>query len=331
MNQRKKRNVLISAAGKRGSLLKICSKELKSRYPEAMVIATDMCPSYAPAAWLADESVQVPKINDPDYISVMQRLCKEKGIGMIIPTLDTELLVLAQYRQEFLAEGTEVIVSDFDVVSQCRDKRLTHALFTHLGMSPPKLMSPDELVYPVFCKPYDGSLSAHCHIVNNPHELNKAWMKDPKLIWMEYIDQSSYDEYTVDMYYDRVGKIKSIVPRKRLVVRAGEINKGITIKNSIIDYLYNRMGNVPGMRGVVCVQLFYQKDSGDIIPFEINARFAGGYPLTYYAGANYLGKLFDEYFDEKLIKYDDYWDDQTMMLRYDAEVIIKENKLVQGY
>ena len=64
-------------------------------------------------------------------------------------------------------------------------------------------------------------------------------MEDPKLIFMEYVDKNEYKEFTVDMYYGQDNHIKCIVPRERIEIRAGEINKGITRKNDIVDYLYN--------------------------------------------------------------------------------------------
>ena len=47
---------------------------------------------------------------------------------------------------------------------------------------------------------------------------------------MEYIDKSCYKEYTVDMYYGRDCELKMAVPRERIEIRAGEINKGRTEK-----------------------------------------------------------------------------------------------------
>jgi carbamoyl-phosphate synthase large subunit len=43
---------------------------------------------------------------------------------------------------------------------------------------------------------------------------------------LEYIDQSENDEYTCDAYYGKDSELKCVVPRKRIEVRDGEVQKG---------------------------------------------------------------------------------------------------------
>ena len=143
-----------------------------------------------------------------------------------------------------------------------------------------------------------------------------------KLIFMEYIDKSVYKEFTVDMYYGKDNRVKSIVPRERLEIRAGEINKGITRKNFLIEYLLERMNHIPGVTGCICIQLFYKEEDNDIVAIEINPRFGGGYPLSYHAGANYPEYIIKEYLLNESIDYNDQWKDNTLFLRYDQEVVV---------
>ncbi len=49
---------------------------------------------------------------------------------------------------------------------------------------------------------------------------------------MEYIDKREYKEFTVDMYYGKDNRVKAIIPRERVEIRAGEINKGLPEKFS---------------------------------------------------------------------------------------------------
>jgi carbamoyl-phosphate synthase large subunit len=39
---------------------------------------------------------------------------------------------------------------------------------------------------------------------------------------MEYIDSSSYKEYTVDCYYNKNNELSCAVPRQRIAIRSGE-------------------------------------------------------------------------------------------------------------
>jgi carbamoyl-phosphate synthase large subunit len=124
------------------------------------------------------------------------------------------------------------------------------------------------------------------------------------------------------MYFDKSHQVKCIVPRKRILVRAGEINKGITAKNAIVPFLKEKLGFIEGAVGCLTVQVFLNNTTGRIIAIEINPRFGGGFPLSYRAGANYPLWLIQEYFTNQTINYTEDWEDSMLMLRYDDEVIV---------
>jgi carbamoyl-phosphate synthase large subunit len=84
-----------------------------------------------------------------------------------------------------------------------------------------------------------------------------------------------------------------------------------------LDYL-------PGVIGCICIQLFYRESDYDVVGIEINPRFGGGYPLSYYAGANFPEYIVREYIQGESLEYMDTWRDNTLMLRYDSEVIVYE-------
>ena len=119
----------------------------------------------------------------------------------------------------------------------CRDKRNTGDFFEKHMVRVPKEVDKYNPTFPLFAKPYDGSLSTNLHYIKKADELTQEILDDEKLLFMEYIDNKVYKEYTVDMYYGRDNKVKCIVPRERIEVRAGEINKGRTAKNEIVDFV----------------------------------------------------------------------------------------------
>ena len=145
-------------------------------------------------------------------------------------------------------------------------------------------------------------------------------------MFMEYLNRNEYKEYSVDMYFGKDHCVKGIVPRERIEVRAGEINKGKTHKNEIVDFLKDKMGCLSGVRGCICFQLFYRESDCSIKGSEINPRFGGGFPLTYHAKANYAAYIIQEYLLHETVDYSDAWLDNTMMLRYDNDIIIYNAK-----
>jgi carbamoyl-phosphate synthase large subunit len=250
------------------------------------------------------------------------QLCKDSDIGVIIPTIDTELIVLRKNRKLFVDNGVIPVVSDLQFIKICRDKRNTAKFFNEHDIRVPKSIDKYHPVFPMFAKPFDGSLSTDLHIIKCKEDLTTEILENPKLLFMEYIDKSEYKEFTVDMYYGDDNKVKSIVPRERVEIRAGEINKGFTRKNYLVNYIKDRLDYIPGVRGCICIQFFYRESDNDVIGIEINPRFGGGYPLSYWAGANYPLNIIKEYIRGEKVDYSDDWKDNTLMLRYDDEVIV---------
>ncbi|HEU4904273.1 MAG TPA: ATP-grasp domain-containing protein [Flavisolibacter sp.] len=319
-------NILITSAGQRVSLVRAFQKELKNLYPGAKVFTTDMCPQLSAACHVSDRSFQVKRVSDPAYIDEVLELCERNRIQMIVPTIDTELLVLARNKERFEARGIHVIISSEEFVDQCRDKRKISCFFRDREIDVPENYEKANPRFPLFIKPYDGSLSADNFIIHSENDFTAYHFSNDKLLFMEYIDKKEHDEYTVDMYFDRKHTVKCIVPRRRLLVRAGEINKGITCKNRIVPFLREKLGFIDGAVGCLTVQLFMNKSTERIIAIEINPRFGGGFPLSYRAGANYPLWLINEYFHNQPVTYTESWEADMLMLRYDDEVIIHANK-----
>lgn len=317
-----KKNILITSAGQRVALVKEFQETLKKFYPDAKVFTTDMNPMYAPAAYVSDRCFEVPRCTSDDYIEILLTLCLEQSIGMIVPTIDTELAILSANKVHFAKQGIFVSVSNYDFIMMCRDKRNTGEFFKKHCIRVPKAIDKYHPTFPLFAKPYDGSLSTNLHYIKNADELTSEILEDPKLLFMEYIDKEVYKEYTVDMYYGKDNKVKCIVPRERIKIRAGEINKGLTEKEPLTKYLYDRLETIKGCVGCICIQVFLNPQTYDVVGIEINPRFGGGYPQTYAAGGNYPELLIREYFLGKTVEYFDDWKDHLLMLRFDDAVYV---------
>lgn len=316
-------NILITSAGQRVSLVRAFQKELSAIFPLAKVYTVDLNPSLAPACYVSDGYRSVVPVGGADYISDLIRICKELEVRLIIPTIDTELLVLAKNRDFLMRENIIPIVSDLNFVRICRDKRIVHNFFRERNIDVPRLIDKNSPTFPLFIKPYDGSLSRDTFLIENEAQLLSYHFENEKLLFMEYIRHQHHNEYTVDTYYDKFGMLKCVVPRRRIFVRAGEINKGVTHKNEIVHYIRERLPVIPNARGCLTMQFFFNPETKRIIGIEINPRFGGGYPLSYLAGANYPKYIIDEYMLNKSISYFEEWEDKLLMLRYDDEVLVK--------
>lgn len=314
------KNILITSAGRRVSLVKNFQDTLKRFNPDGKVYTTDMNPILSSACQISDGYFKVPRVTDKDYLNILKEYCIKNNISMVIPTIDTELHILSYVKDEFLKEGIFLAISSSDVCEMFYLKDSTEKFFVENGLDTPRsIINIKTSNYPIFAKLNNSSCSIGAQIVYTP-ERAKELSSDKNYVFQEFVQG---EEFTVDTFIDRKGNVISIVPRQRLEVRAGEVSKAKTVKDQrIIKAIKELCCKLDGAYGCITIQLFRTNDR--IVFIEINPRFGGGYPLSPNAGANFAEYLIRDYLAENL-DYCENWRENTMMLRYDAEVIIDAN------
>lgn len=315
------KNVLVLSAGRRVELVEAFRAELTALIPGAKVFAADLSPQLAPACQVADAAFQVPRVTNAEYCDRIIDICVANAIGLVVPTIDTELLMLSERVADFEARGIHLIISSPELVRNCRDKRKTAAFLEKVDIRSPRIYDTGNLTFPCFAKPYDGSCSVGASIVQSRENLTQEMLDNPRMMYAELIGKD-HAEYTVDVFYNKRGKMCCLVPRERIEVRGGEVSKGATRKHALYDFLLPRLEAVPGARGCLTFQFFAKVNEGSFLAIEINPRFGGGYPLSYAAGANYPGWLIREYLLNEEITFFDQWEQDLLMLRYDAKVLV---------
>lgn len=322
-------NILFTSAGRRVSLIRHFKETLKAMNLPGKIVTTDLKRN-APAPFVSDYRELVPRVTDPDYISVIKRICRQYKIKLLIPLIDTELVLLSHYKAEFEEMGVVVLVSSTETNEICFDKRKTYEYFKRIGVKTPEILEPEKVLsdpeapYPFLLKPANGSCSQGVTKINNAKEL---------AFFREYIEEPILqelvvgEEYTLDVLVDFQGNIYSIVPRLRIETRAGEVSKGMTVKNfAIMAAAMEVVKALPGAVGCITVQCFLT-GSGEIKFIEINPRFGGGFPLSIQAGADFPRWIIEMMLGNKLhIDIDD-WQDGVVMLRYDDAVFMRKEMM----
>ena len=310
-------NILITSAGRRVSLVKIFQKTVKAYDANGKVFTTDMDPSLSAACQISDGFLEVPRVTDEAYIDILKSYCIENNISIIVPTIDTELEILSLVKENFMDANIFIAVSSTKICKAFYLKSLTEEFFQERGFDTPKILDDiEDCSYPIFAKLDNSSCSIGAEVVYTLEQA-RALARDKNYIFQEWI---SGDEYTVDVFINRKGDIVSVVPRLRIEVRAGEVSKAKTVKDrEIIEEVKNLCLSLEGAYGCLTVQLF--KSANRIVFIEINPRFGGGYPLSYLSDANFAKYLIEDFMGNDL-KYDEDWKDNTIMLRYDKEVIV---------
>lgn len=321
--------VLISSAGRRVALLRTFRDALADLGLAGEVLAVDMS-TLSSAFQLADRAWTVPRCTDEAFIPAMLALCEREGVGLVIPTIDTELATWAVHRERFAEIGTTVAISSPETVAISADKIATHRWLTAEGLptvpqaSPEAVLAnPDSWPYPLIAKPVAGSCSIGVHLVGDAAELRAVSRGEP------YIVQGVAPgvEYTVSVLVNRSGKVVSAVPRERLEVRNGEVFKGKTVREPALMALASRVAErLPGAYGAMNVQIFHDAQTGELNIIEMNSRFGGGYPLAFQAGARFSRWLIEETLGLPSTATDD-WQDGLVMLRYDDAVFVASGEV----
>ena len=316
------KNILITSAGRRVSLVKNFQNTLKKFNPDGKVYTTDMNPILSSACQVSNGYLKVPRVTDKEYLNILKEYCINNEISIMIPTIDTELHILSYVKEEFLKDGIFLAISSSEVCETFYLKDSTEKFFVENGLDTPR--SVDDIRtcnYPIFAKLNNSSCSVGAQIVYTP-EIAKELSCDKNYIFQEFIQG---DEFTVDTFIDKKGEVISVVPRQRLEVRAGEVSKAKAVKDTrIIKAIKELCTKLDGAYGCITIQLFRTDDR--IVFIEINPRFGGGYPLSPKAGANFAEYLIKDYLGQNL-EYSEEWNGNTIMLRYDAEVIIDGNSI----
>ena len=316
-------NILVCSAGRRVSLIKALKEVSKKLKLKSKVFITDSDLVRAPASYYADDSFKVGFFNDSNYINYLLEICLKNEISIIIPTLDSELILLAKSKSLFKANGIDIIISDLKLIKILRDKITTNTFFNSLKIKTPIIFNKDNMKFPVFLKPLNGSNSKGIYKADSIKEIKPSDLESENMMILENIDNTVYDEYTIDMYYDKNSSLKCVVPRIRLKVVGGESNQGVTKKNEVLDYVKDRFSFLDGAIGCLTLQVFSNKlNPLDIIGIEINPRFGGGYPFSLNAGANFPEFIIREYILNEQIEYFDEWKNNCLNIRYENEIVI---------
>jgi carbamoyl-phosphate synthase large subunit len=319
-------NVLVSSAGRRVALLRILKDELRRLDLHGRVLAADASPLSA-AFHDAEARFLVPPCAEPAFVTSVLRLCQDHGIGLVVPTIDPELPIYAEHRPQFEAIGVTVAVSAPETVAISYDKLRTHEWLVAQGFPTVRqagaadvLATPRDWPWPLIAKPRRGSSSIGVSRVHDVDEL-RAVTRERRPYVVQALAPG--DEYTVDVLVQRDGRCVCAVPRRRLEVRAGEVSKGVTVRNATIERLATDVAErLPGAYGVLNIQLFHDPSTGDVRVIEINPRFGGGYPLTHRAGAPLARWLLEEVAGAPSSVTSEAWRAGMVMLRFDDAVFV---------
>jgi len=323
-------SVLFSSAGRRVELMGCFRKAASELGVGLRVVAADMVPDWSPACRLADSSRHVPPCTEEGFVDAVLTICAESHVNLIVPTIDTELPVYAESRNEFERAGVQVLVASPEIIRILGDKKLTVEFFRQHGIPSPDtwtanhcLSHPESVPWPVLAKPRHGSASKGIKVVQGPEELGIDETMDAGLV-LQSICKGQ--EYTVNAFFDGSGHCVCSVPHLRRLVRDGEVCFGETRRVDGFSDIADRLAAaMPSYYGPLCFQGIVNDDE-EISVFEVNARFGGGYPLCDRSGGRFARWILQR-LRGQIPDYSNQWEEGLRMLRYDSAVFVRRGDL----
>lgn len=279
-------NILITAASRRVPLVQGFKQALAALGIPGRVIVTDVNP-LSPAVQVADQAYRVPLAHDPEYLSELLKICEAENVRLAVPTIDDEVELFGAARPKFAALGTLAASSSLETAALCNDKYATWRALAAAGIPAARTYLPKDLAaskppFPLFIKPRIGRGAVGAHRIRNKRELEFFVRYVDTPVIQEYLESP---EYTIDVLCDLKSRPVQIVPRERVVIRAGVIDRGRTVKWPALIELAEQVCRAIAFIGAFNIQCRLREGWPAI--FEINPRFSGGIPLTIAAGADF--------------------------------------------
>lgn len=257
----------------------------KSLSQEHELFMADMDPCAAGLYLVpAGKRLIIPGGEDPQYITTLLKACLKHSIELLIPTVDTELLHIAQQQEDFTQHKIKIALSSAQTLELCRDKYQLLNFCKDTGCTPAfslfdAAFNAAQFHFPCFAKPRIGAGSQGARVIANPQSL-KQLAQDGSYLIQELLPG---DEYSVDVYVSRERHVLAAVPRLRMKIDSGIAVASQTRNNpELIKNALTIMEKV-NITYVANIQ-FKANAAGEFKLLEINPRFPGTLPLTAAAG-----------------------------------------------
>lgn len=302
---KKTTNILFTCAGRRNYLINYFKEALQGN---GKIFAGDYQKD-APSLIDADFAIQMPGVDDPNYIKFLKNVCKENSINAIISLNDLELPLLSKHKKELEDNGQIVLISDASVIEIAFDKWKTYEFLTANQLKTPKTyihlekalldINDGILNFPLVLKPRWGSGSINIDIVENKEELDLAYKLQKIKLSRTILANASKShleeailiqekmngiEYGMDILNDLNTDYVGSFAREKLAMRSGETDKAKSVIISNLTSTGKKIAECLQHIGNLDIDVFVN-DSGVYI-LELNPRFGGGYPFSHEAGIN---------------------------------------------
>jgi carbamoyl-phosphate synthase large subunit len=296
--------------------------------PSVTLVAADM-DRWASGLYLVDapNRVLVPAGGAPEFADELFQICVERGVDILVPTVDVELQVLAREASRFEAQGINMLLPSAEALDIALDKlSLARACRDVVRVPRTELVCTTDAAswaYPVIVKPRRGSGSRGVALVCTPEELEAHRHVEGMLVQENLPGQ----EYSVDVLADSRGRVVASVPRVRQRVDSGVSVGGYTLDDHELERFARTVVETVGLAYVSNVQIRRDADGRPAL-LEVNPRVPGSLALTVAAGVDMARLAVDSMRGAALPEHIAHR--EVAMVRFLADLAVEIDQLVDA-
>ena len=239
-------NILLSCIGRRGYIAEYFRVHLG---PNDRIIGTSN------SRWTAgfkacDLGVVLPDISNPSYVPTLLTLCHEQQVNALLSFFDPDIDVLSKHLDEFRAIGVMPVMPSAEISNICFDKYRTYLFLNERGFNTPetfveldqaiRAIDSGKIAFPLMVKPRHGFASRNMFRAHSLKQLEVFYQYGPDMLIQENLKGQ---EFHLCVCNDLQGRVLSIVPKRKIAMRAGETDQAETSNDMKLVDLGLRLGN----------------------------------------------------------------------------------------
>ena len=229
---------------------------------------------------------------DPGYGTRLLDLCRQLRPDALMSTVEAELAKLITLQGDLDSLGVRMWLPPLSAVTACADKAVFHSVLRDHGIPTPRTVLPEGIGelpdgVALVVKPRHGQGAKDVHFCSSRRQAAVLC----ELVSAPIIqDRLAGREFTADCLVDQTGRA-SVILRWRLRVKNGLSMMSATFSDDEVTGQVRATLAAVGVVGVCCAQGFLRDAAPDrVVMTEVNARVAGGFPLSEVAGADLVGQ-----------------------------------------
>jgi len=270
--------------------------------------------SHSAALNVVDKSYVIPEFSEPKCVEKIQAICAKENIHAILPMTNKAIDFMDKNRAGFDGGDLLLYLADHNRIQTSNDKRRLAEFFTQKNFASPDLIDPKKPFsgFPLIAKDPCGEGGKNCFKIEDQTEFDFYSKKLPNHIFQRFVQGR---EFSIDWFSNKKGLPVVVVPRERLVARAGEVMVSrIELIPDIIESA-KRLGTRLQLRGPANFQGFLE-ESGEFLFTDVNLRFGSGVLHTIHAGANIPEMMLQELVGESVETKSNFVMDGSTMSRF---------------